>query len=265
QTLDLYECKSLFLEIVGDIQVKIAEFEENKHADVKDECEKLITHILEEKEKHKECYTKGFPYPNLVDNEHIKSFYRICNAKTNCNFISPQYIELIKLKDDTEISCKSDQDSVIKNVKEPKGNAGEGASQPNVEDPKIITPETIPPQRNTHKSNSLNCNALDWQAVGSQTDEDHLSVDKDIAVFSTTEYRAAKFLLMKNLVLLAQGILLHHLTMHLVLKVILKMLLIVKLMLLKLLIIHTVTVKVLVMQFRMLKLKRIRPHVMIIP
>ncbi|GAB69703.1 CYIR protein, partial [Plasmodium cynomolgi strain B] len=47
-------------------------------------------------------------------------------------------------------------------------------------------------QSDARKGNPLNGNAHDWQAVGSHTDEDHLSVDKDVAVFSTTEYRAAE-------------------------------------------------------------------------
>ncbi|GAB69987.1 CYIR protein, partial [Plasmodium cynomolgi strain B] len=192
QTVDLDKCWDIHSEIVRNIEVKISEFEGMKCEDFKNQLEKLITYIENERETHKECYTRQPPYPNLDDDEYIKHFYRICNAKTNCNYISAQYKKLIELKDDTGISCESDQDSVIKNVEELKGKSDEAISQPNEKVSKIITSEINDSQSGAHNSNPLNGNAHDWQAVGSQTDEDHLFVDKDVAVFFTTKYRAAE-------------------------------------------------------------------------
>ncbi|GAB69764.1 CYIR protein [Plasmodium cynomolgi strain B] len=174
QTLDLGECLSIYSEIVGKIKGKIAEFKRKECADFKDECKQLIAHINEEKEKLKKCDTKSFPYFNLDVNEDIKRFYGICNANTDSNYILPQCKNLTELKDDTQISYERNQDSV-KSVKEPKGNTGEGISQLNEKDSQKINSETIAARSDEHNSQPIN---------------DHLSVDKDVAVFSTTEYRA---------------------------------------------------------------------------
>ncbi|GAB69627.1 CYIR protein [Plasmodium cynomolgi strain B] len=74
KTLDKVECLSIYAEIVEHVQVKIAEFKEKGHANFKDECEKLITYIKQEKEKHKECYTKWSLDLNLDNYEDINEY-----------------------------------------------------------------------------------------------------------------------------------------------------------------------------------------------
>ncbi|GAB69657.1 CYIR protein [Plasmodium cynomolgi strain B] len=155
QTLDSDKCFSLYSEIVEEIQGKNEEFEGKNHADFKDECEKLTRYIKEENQKLKECYTKWFLDLNLDVDEQINRFYRICSANTSSNYILPQDKKSNELIDGTKISCETNQDCV-KEVKEPKGKAGEGTSQPNEKDPKIITSETKALQSNTHNSQPIN-------------------------------------------------------------------------------------------------------------
>ncbi|GAB69616.1 hypothetical protein PCYB_003650 [Plasmodium cynomolgi strain B] len=143
QTLGLGECLNIYSEILGDIQGKIAEFEEKKHANFKDECKKLITNIEEEKEKYKVCYTNGVLNLNLDDDEDISRFYRKCNAITNSNYIPPQDEKPIESKDGTEISHEKDQDCVKKVEAEKEGEA---ILQLNKKDSRTETLETQKPQ-----------------------------------------------------------------------------------------------------------------------
>ncbi|KMZ88814.1 hypothetical protein PVBG_05610 [Plasmodium vivax Brazil I] len=67
-------------------------------------------------------------------------------------------------------------------------NSSEGDS-PSIGTSQGKTPETVASQRDTRNSQTLNDNAHGKQAVGSQTYEEHTSVDKDAVVASATENR----------------------------------------------------------------------------
>ncbi|CAI7721634.1 PIR protein [Plasmodium vivax] len=295
QALNSQDCIRTYVDVLDDIQGRIAEFEENEHVNFHKDWEQLIKYINEQKNELKICYDRKLLEIHLNSNEDIIRFYRKCNSNPKCrNYILPQDKELIELKDGTEASCEKDRDCGNQ-VKATKEKASEGTSQLNEKDsriqtlesqksqgpnensidgkesrqdqaisqdqhdvksretsvgpdsegsePKVVhsnphipidnqiqrigipsqqthsvlgsnpdnpspqsrsegespptgipqgkTSETIDPKSDAPNSQPLNGNANGAQNVGSQTDEEHTSVNKDGAVASTTANRAA--------------------------------------------------------------------------
>ncbi|KMZ92012.1 hypothetical protein PVMG_05498 [Plasmodium vivax Mauritania I] len=196
QALNSQDCIRTYVDILDDIQGRIAEFEENEHVNFHKDWEQLIKYINEQKNELKICYDRKLLEIHLNSNEDIIRFYRKCNSNPKCrNYILPQDKELIELKDDIPkqrlgTPSRPTHSALGSNPNDSSAQSGSERESPPTGIPQEKTSETAAPQRDARNSQTLNGNAHGSQGVDSQTDKIHPLVDEDASMETTTENHA---------------------------------------------------------------------------